>query len=97
MTHRSEAPSPVTRYPFPMTLVVFVARRRRRSRRPRVVPFDLEVELLARVLMIADLVHRRGVENAAVDDRVVHALGVADALERIGVEHDEIGELAGFE
>ncbi len=57
--------------------------------RPRLVPFDLEIELLTRAGMIANLVHRRRVEDPPVDDRVVHGFAVADVRERIRIEDDE--------
>src|SRR5258708_4603818 len=71
---------PARRSPLPARPSVLILRRRRRLRRPSpsFIARHLEVERLPRPRVIAGFVHRGGVEDAAVDDRVVHRLRVAD-------------------
>src|SRR5690625_1108316 len=57
----------------------------------------LPPELPPRLRHRRDLVHRPPIEEPAVDHDVPHALRVADVLERVRVEDDEVGELAGLD
>ena len=82
------------RPPHSKPLIPRVRQRLRSRRSPSLVPRHLEIERFARAGVVADLVHGGGVEDAAVDDGVAHRVGVADVLERVGVEDDEVGELA---
>src|SRR5436190_1337202 len=72
--------------------VLDVDRRGHRRARPAV----LEIERAA-LGGAAELVERRSVVKPAVEHRVAHLARVADVGERVLVEHDEVGELAGFE
>ena len=47
--------------------------------------------------MVARLVHRGGVVEAAVDHGVEHLLALADVRQRISVHDDQVGELSGLQ
>src|SRR6186997_2532169 len=51
-------------------------------------------QLRARLWVVADLVQRRGVVEAAVEHHHADRLRVADVLERIPVQDDQVRELA---
>jgi len=53
----------------------------------------LEPEGAALLRMVADLVHGIGVEEAAVDHDKIDVLRLPQVLQRIPVDHDEVGEL----
>ena len=50
-----------------------------------------------RLLLRPDLIERIALEQLAVFHHVADRARVVDVLERVGRQHDEIGELAGFE
>ncbi len=46
--------------------------------------------------MVADLVHRRRIEEAAVDHHLGYVFSLADVVQGVAVEDDEVGEFTGF-
>jgi hypothetical protein len=50
-----------------------------------------------RFFSLAALVHGRGVVEAAVDHGPCDLLGLAEVLERVALDDDDVGELAGLE
>ena len=57
----------------------------------------LPEEVRRGALQAADFAHVRGLEQTAVDHHIRGVGGGADVLQRVAVDHDEVGALADFE
>src|SRR5262245_21583562 len=53
--------------------------------------------VLGRARSGPDLVEAIPVVESAVLHHVLHAVGIPDTLQRVLVEHDQVGQLAGFD
>ncbi len=64
---------------------------------PIPAPRHLKIKLRSRPIVISNFIHRRSVVHPAVEDGVAYRFAVADVVQRVFVQHDEVGQFAGFD